>query len=251
MAFYFAIGRRGMGKTTLAYKMTLKISRRLIFDPRGMIRANPDAIVVVDIEDMRGAVREVQAGTIEELVFTPSGDLDTAFEAFAEELRRWIVTTPGLAVAVLIDEASFIDQKSKHFQWVVRCSPVDTFHTLMTCHRPLDIDTTVRAIADHWLIFQCRQEHDLKVIRERCSFEVADEVQRLGPRHYVHWNDARATLAVNRNGGTGTPSDWYVPLRCTIAPAGEPVSLAEPAERLPHAMGKVPLLAQPPRDEAE
>lgn len=241
--FHFAIGRRGKGKTTLAYRMTRKIPRRLIFDPRGMIRANVDAVITTTRSEMVRAVREVQRGEYDEMIFTPSGDLDEGFHAFANELRRWIVTTPELPVAVLIDEASFIDQKSKHFQWVVRCSPVETFHILMTCHRPLDLDTTVRAIADHWLIFQCRQEHDLKVIRERCSPEVAAEVQRLQTRHFVHWDDGRAIMSINRFGGTGGPNDWYIPLRATIETRPEPTDISEPGEE-DTTMGRLPLVAQ-------
>jgi hypothetical protein len=247
--FHFGIGRRGMGKTTLCYRMTMKIERRLIFDPRGMIRANPDAVIVTTRDEMKRAVREVQGGEYAEMIFTPSGDLDEGFDAFAYELRRWIVRTPELPVAVLIDEASFIDQRSKHFQWVVRCSPVETFHILMTCHRPLDLDTTVRAIADHWLIFQCRQEHDLKVIRERCSPEVADAVTRLAPRHFVHWNDGRAVMTVNRFGGTGGPNDWFVPLRARIETRPTiPADLSEPGEP-DQKLGRLPPVAPDEPDD--
>jgi len=237
-----------MGKTTLAYRMASKIDRRLIFDPRGMIRANPDAIVCDERGEMRRAVREVQAGDYAEMIFTPSGDLDEGFNAFASECRRWIATTPQLEVAVIIDEAAFIDQRSTHFQWVARCSPVETFHILMTCHRPMDIDTSVRAIADHWLIFQCRQEHDLKVIRERCSPEVADAVQRLSPRHFVHWDDGRAVMTVNRFGGTGGPNDWFVPLRARIETRPEPADLSEPGEP-DQKVGRLPLVAPDEPDD--
>lgn len=249
--FHFAIGRRGKGKTTLAYRMMMKLDRRLMFDPRGMIRANVDAVVVTTRSEMRRAVKEVQRGEIAEMIYTPSGDLDEGFAAFAEELRKWIVTTPELPVGVLIDEASFIDQRSRHFQWVVRCSPVETFHIVMTCHRPLDLDTTVRAIADHWMIFQCRQEHDLKVIRERCSPEVADAVARLGEtRHFVHWNDGRGTMTINRHGGSGTASDWFVPLRARVETRPEPTDISEPGEPDPQ-VGRLPLLAHDSDDDGE
>jgi hypothetical protein len=76
----------------------------------------------------------------------------------------------------------------------------------LTCHRPVDVPTTLRALADFWYVFAMHQEHDLEVLRSRCSSETADVARVLGGRSFVGW-DHRCGLQAYEN-----PASWYVNL---------------------------------------
>jgi hypothetical protein len=206
---FLIIGRRDQGKTTLAYHMAHKAPTRLVFDPRMMID-RPSALRVRDTAMLTAAVDEAFFDHEDEIVFSPEDDdLQAAFDAFAREVKRWCLDTPARRqLAVVVDEAAFVDLRSGPFQWVIRCCPRSLVNVFVTAHRPADIAVIVRGLADHWLIFPTTQEHDLDVIRERCSPATADAVVKLNDREFAHWDDTRATLRVNRR-----PDSWYIPLK--------------------------------------
>lgn len=209
---YLVIGRRERGKTTLAYHMASKVPARLIFDPRRMImRPSPRARNVPTSTTLTHAVDDVLDGSLDEMVYGPTEDrIENAFARFARECKRWVLEAPDSPVAIVIDEASFADLTLPTWHWVMRCSRREHTHIFLTAHRPVEpeIPVSVRSIADHWLLFACRQEHDLKVIEKRCSPAVAQTVQTLQSREFVHWDDERAIAKTQKQSGA-----WYVALR--------------------------------------
>ncbi|MGH9373373.1 MAG: hypothetical protein ACRD15_17775 [Vicinamibacterales bacterium] len=201
------IGRREQGKTTLAVYMASKVPARMIFDPRGMIR-RPGAVIVHTAEDLRSAMDALAEGEIAEVVYAPhEDDLEEAFRAFSEELRLWIIERPRQKLAALVDEISFVSLDVPAFEWACKCSLRDRIHIIMTCHRPADVPVPVRTIADTWMLFPCRQEHDLDTIKRRCSPAVADKVAKLHDRQFVVWDDTNASSRVYDD-----PSGWFLRL---------------------------------------
>lgn len=201
------IGRREQGKTTLAVYMAAKVPSRMVFDPRGMIR-RPGAVVVHTADELGGAMDALRDDEVAEVVYTPvEDDLQAAFGAYSDELRLWIVERPHKKLVALVDEISFVSLDVPAFQWALRCSPRDRIHIILTCHRPADVPVSVRTITDMWVLFPARQEHDLEVIRRRCSPEVAERVTKLQARQFVVWDDATASSRVYDD-----PSAWYLPL---------------------------------------
>lgn len=202
-----SIGRRAQGKTTLAYRWARTIRRRLIFDPRGMIKRGTS---VGTREDLDRAFLELLDGERSELVYVPAGDVREEFEAFAWYVAEWIRERPRGRLAIMVDEAGFLgtSQETPAFMWACRCCDRDRVDILMTAHRPKDISTNIRAIADTWYVFPCRQEHDLAVIAERCGAGVADDVAQLRDRSYIEWDDATATATARLS-----PAEWFIDLR--------------------------------------
>lgn len=188
-----------MGKTTLALYIADKVDRRLMLDPRKMIR-RPGAVVVRTAAALRRAIPSLVDGEFVEVVYSPIENLSDAFPAFAAELRTWVTEHNDLELAVLIDEArsfgNLADDESFMFS-VTTCNP-ETFHILLTCHRPSQLHPDVRALLNRWCIFRTTQEHDLDVIRKRCKAEVVDLVQQLDDRQFVEWNDDDGTYEVHR-----------------------------------------------------
>ncbi|OFW99447.1 MAG: hypothetical protein A3E78_04315 [Alphaproteobacteria bacterium RIFCSPHIGHO2_12_FULL_63_12] len=202
-----ALGRKERGKTTLAVHMAEKVGRLVAFDPRGMIR-RPGAVIVRDAESFRAYMAALSDGEIRALVYVPRDDLDLAFTVFAAEVRRWIDTMPDRALAVLVDEITFVTILTPDFEWALKCCRADTIHFFLTCHRPADVPVVIRSITNYWYLFQAYQEHDLDVIEKRCSPATAAAVQTLDGSQMVCWDDDHARLIEYRD-----PSAWYVNLR--------------------------------------
>jgi hypothetical protein len=180
------IGRREQGKTTLAYWLARQRSTRVIFDPRAMFHTTSDVLpsgfALFELLDDR-----------EEVIVQPQENVVAAFDETTTAIRDWILQNPDEPFALLVDEARFVETTEKispSFDWILRLGPRKTLDTILTAHRPVDISTDIRAIADYWFIFQTTQEHDLKVITERCGGEVADMVSTLEPFQLVVWNDS-------------------------------------------------------------
>jgi hypothetical protein len=236
---YTIFGRREQGKTTLARYMASRKPRRLIFDPRGMI--GDDALRVAQRAHLDTACAELETYPAEpdaptEVVYTPAGDSREDFAHFAGQVRHWIEACPDMPLAVLVDEVTLArPERSRDFMWALRCCRRDTVDFFITAHRPKDIDTDIRALADHWCIFAVRQEHDLDVIAERCSAAVVAQVQTLEPRHFIHWDDAHATAQ-----RFGDPSTWRVELQPVRA-----VGSMFPSESgVDHMTGGIPVTSQ-------
>lgn len=203
-------GRRLMGKTTLAMHIAERIDgARLVLDPRRLIR-RPGAVVARSAAALHRAIPQLRSGEFPEVVYSPTEDLPEAFAAFAAELRAWAADPPeGIDLAAVIDEASFYGalEANADFMFAVKCSDPATFHLVLTCHRPSDLPPDVRALLNHWCIFRTTQEHDLDVIRRRCTADVVTLVQRLSDRSFVDWNDDDGTYDLHTH-----PAIWHTVL---------------------------------------
>ena len=115
-------------------------------------------------------------------------------------------------------EAALIDDL-KAWSYVFRGSPRMRTTIVLTTHRPQDLPTHLRAVADVWCLFRTTQEHDLKVIEARCGADVARLVQDLKPYHFVSWNDAKGVLREHH-----TPETWFTPGPMPFEDTGKPFS---------------------------
>lgn len=187
-----------MGKTTLAVHIADKVDRRLMLDPRRIIR-RPGAVVVRTADALRRAMPSLLDGDCLEVVYSPLETLPDAFAAFAGELREWVTRNDGVELATVIDEAQSVAlQENPAFMYALTSCDIDTFHILLTCHRPSQLHPDIRALLNRWCIFRTTQEHDLDVIRKRCKADVVDVVQQLEDRQFVEWNDDDGTYEVHR-----------------------------------------------------
>lgn len=231
------IGRRERGKTTLAYYQAGKVSRRFIFDPRGMIQ-RPGSVRVKRAQELREvAFPALVDGEVSEVVYQPQeDDIQAAFATFSRLAKRWITEHPEQPLAVMVDEISFVNLNEPSFQWVLKCCASDRVHIFLTCHRPADVPVNVRSIADRWCLFQCRQEHDMSVIEERCSADVANAVRRVEGHEFVLWDDAKAETRIFRDS-----APWHVKLKETKA-AGVAVSMDELTSQPPTRASVLPFM---------
>jgi hypothetical protein len=202
------IGRREQGKTTLAYCEAKRQPTVIIFDPRGTFTDEKEG----DGRDLYTRLNEDSR-----IVVHPQGSVIESFNDMCETVKDWIRDNPDEPIALLVDEARFIDTPSEvppALDYIIRFFGTKNVHVILTMHRPVDVAVDIRAIADVWCMFRTTQEHDLKVIAEHCGGDVADRVATLGAREFVAWNDAKAEVYVNTR-----PGSWYVALNPLVTSA--------------------------------
>jgi hypothetical protein len=207
---YVIIGRRYLGKTTLARYFAEANPPRLIVDPRAQWPApiidpeDENAVGVMDTVDQELVYDELSAG--QDVLVQPT-DLEFAVAQLAQPARDFITTRKDRKLTIVFDEASlYKEQLRTSWSWMMRCSPMDRTTIILTTHRPADVPTDIRALVDMWCLFRTTQEHDLEVIEERTNPEVRDRVQTLKPYEFISWNDGRAEMRHHKD-----PASWFTP----------------------------------------
>lgn len=199
------IGRRELGKTTLAVHLSRHFSTRVIFDPRHMIHTTSDILVEGQISGVLYEMLDDRA----EIIVRPRFNVQEAFEEMCLEIFNWIEDNPDEQLFLLLDEVRFLKnpEENLHFSYIVRCTKREKVTVALTCHGVTDITTDLRRIADFWILFKLTLEADLDRVRERCGEEVAIAVQGLNPYEYIVWNDSIASWKKHSE-----RSKWYVSL---------------------------------------
>jgi hypothetical protein len=185
------IGFTGQGKSTLSYFLARKCPTRVIFDPRGQFHTTddviPDAGGLYELMDERYeiVVRPGRGGAVEE-----------TFDDVCRVVADWIEDNPRENVCLLVDEARLVGLESKstslHFDWIVRSAREGSLiDVILTCHRPIDINTNIRAISNRLVFFRVMLPNDLETIEDQCGLVVMEEVKKLLDRQFVTWNNSR------------------------------------------------------------
>jgi hypothetical protein len=194
-------GRRRQGKTTLAYYLSLEKPTRVIFDPRRQFDTTS-----IKLDDGVGLYELMNEHA--EILIQPTGNVKATFGNITQDFRDWTVDNPDEPAVLLVDESRFLDTPNENyeaFEQTIRFSEGELVDVMMTSHRPGDISVDIRAISDYYCIFRTTQEHDLKVISQRCGDEVADIVANLRDKEFVVWNDGTATYHT-----VNDPDKWFV-----------------------------------------
>lgn len=202
---YGNVGRRELGKTTLALYLIRNYPMRVILDPRGLVPAeSPRVTTHAGIGLAFDALHEQGRG---EIVVTPDADVQGAFDQLACEVRDAIVARQE-RIAFLVDEARFVKlEDSEAFKWILRCAPRDRTAIVISAHRPIDIHGNVRSIMDQWCLFQMTHPADLDGIEDLMNARVRAVLPTLKPYEFVNWDDTVGKMTVIKN-----PAQWYRPL---------------------------------------
>jgi hypothetical protein len=187
---YLIIGRRELGKTTLARYLAHKQSPRVILDPRAQWQVTDPYPAI----DRLAMLDDLQAGA--DVVIQPE-ELQPAVDDAADVVKTYLTKSRSTRLSVVCDEAGLYHLRA--WSWLIRCSPRDRINILITAHRPADISTDIRSLADTWCIFRTTQPHDLNAIEERCGPDVVAAVQKLDRYQFVTWDDAKAEIRIIKN----------------------------------------------------
>lgn len=185
------IGFTGQGKTTLAEFLSRRYTTRLKFDPRLQFHTTSDII-----PDENG-LYELLDDRYEVIVQPGRGvAVEEDFDAVCKTLADWIEDNPGEQVCLLVDEGRLVGLDSKsvslNFDWILRSaregSPISV---IITCHRPVDVSTNIRAIANRLIFFRVMLPGDLDAIEAQCGPQVVEQVRKLLDKEFVTWNNSR------------------------------------------------------------
>lgn len=197
------IGRKEQGKTTLGYHLAKKFPTRVIFDPREHFFTSD--VVLTGAGGLYDAL-----DTETEIIVKPEEFYPENFALVCEQLRNWVRDNREEEFSLLVDESYDVktpDAMPPALDWLMRKTKRKQCRIIFTAHRPVDIATDIRALSDNWFIFQTTQEHDLRIIAERCGPEVAEQVQGLKAREFINWDDSIGTWKKYIDA-----SAWYVSL---------------------------------------
>lgn len=178
-------GRRQQGKTTLAYYVAKKKTTVVIFDPRRLFHTTDDTYK--DASHLYELLNDRA-----EIIIQPDGPVPESFREVTRDVLDWVEENPEEEISFLVDECYFVDTSNEEyedFDRLLRFSNRDLVELILTCHRPKDISVNIRSIADRWFMFHTTQEHDLKVIEERCGEKVSNQVRQLKKYQFVLWDD--------------------------------------------------------------
>ena len=198
------IGKRELGKTTLAVSISREYDTTVIFDPRHMIETTSD---IIGDNGMSALYSMMQQRN--DIIVRPTFDIEGTFQKMCYQLYHYILQHPEEKICLLVDESRFVPspEKIKEFDFIVRCTPRSKVAVIMTCHGVVDISTNLRRIADYWVFFHLTLNADLDTIYEKCGEEVVSSVKSLKPYEYVVWNDSNSTWKKHTDS-----QRWYVPL---------------------------------------
>jgi hypothetical protein len=203
------IGKRELGKTTLALSIAGSFETRVIFDPRHMIETTSDILNERTISGNLYEMLEMRS----EVIVRPYFDVETCFSLMCDEIYDWLQDNSGKRFCLVIDECRFVKEPEKNpkFDFIVRCTNRSRVTVIMTCHGIVDVSPDLRRVADYWIMFRLTMEADIDRVRERCGDDVAEAVQKLGPYQYIVWNDANATWKAHLDS-----TKWFVPMKTPI-----------------------------------
>jgi hypothetical protein len=113
------IGKRELGKTTLAVSISKNYDTCVTFDPRHMIDISRDVVTDSTI----GNLPHLMA-TKNDIVVRPEFDIEDSFERMCKFCVSYIKAHPDESFCLLIDESRFVPspEKIKAFDWIVRVS---------------------------------------------------------------------------------------------------------------------------------
>lgn len=199
------IGFTGQGKSTLALSIAQRCVTRIIIDPRKQFQTTSD--VVPDEQDVYDLLDDRY-----EVIVQPGrgAAVEEVFDRVCGQIADWIEDNPQERICVICDEGRLLGLESKgvslNFDWIIRSaregSPIDV---IITCHRPVDVSTNIRAIANRLIYFPVMLPSDLVLIEDQCGPACTNEVKTLLDKQFVTWNNSRQQWKRFND-----PASWFI-----------------------------------------
>lgn len=216
-----AVGSRELGKSTLAAYLASERRDNITIDPRAQWECD-DPYRKVEPAEMLG---DLETGR--KIVVQPIRLEETVIE-LAEVVQSYILDhgkDPNFSLSILFDEAGLYKDQLKEWGFVFRCSPRQRTSLILTAHRIVDINTTIRSIADTWRFFGTADPVDLEPMRARCGDMIAERVSSLKPLQFITWYQSvqrKPTIHLD-------PAKWREPLNVPLD-GGEPITVTSHGE---------------------
>ncbi len=239
------MGRRGLGKSTLAEFLALQLNRDLvIFDANNQFKdAEHRTSDVQEVEEILDAHSSSDDPSPLSLSYIPLGDVESDWNKFARAI--WNFGDYSL----IVDEAHRLQKPQYVNLWLDRfmrqaprrerndAQPIDI---IQTYHRPTDVNGIVLGLADYAYVFRTTKRRDVEWIEKEWGEELASAVQQLRtppigvkPRR----DDPRDVIKVpieepSEYEVITDPHSWYVDIRKRREAESLPVRATKPLKEL-------------------
>ena len=218
----FIFGRKYTGKSTVALYLARRIQKNtgayqlLIFDPKWTFKNVKGADDINEFETLLGDKE------YSEIAFRPGleepdstkkdADNEIVMRDFTDfyhaigmsEMLRY---PPERPIVLLIDEAMHL-KGHPLLHRMMRLATEGKLYLILACHRPVEIEPTMRAQGDEFLFFYQNEIRDLETTEEMMGSEVAEITEHL-PKHHL--------LQYKVNGRTFEkwehPEAWYIDIK--------------------------------------
>ncbi|HLZ12542.1 MAG TPA: hypothetical protein VKP58_08140 [Candidatus Acidoferrum sp.] len=203
-------GRRGKGKTSLAYHQASRLGRGVcVFDPTESFSIGT---IVSSREDFETAL-DLE---ISPIVFQVR-DAATRKDAIEQDLLSFVQTIKYIRdIAVLIDETSYVQSPqwtASAFDDEVRVGRRRRHDVYFTQHRIADCNGILLSLVTEFNFFQTKYSRDLDRIAEICGDRIAGLVSQLGEHDFLHYDVEQENSYINVE-----PDSWRVSLSPEVTP---------------------------------
>jgi len=234
------MGRRGLGKTTLAEFIAMKLNpNRVAFDPgdqyQDFLVRTSDLQVVRDEFERDWKDEPLSLSYIPPVGPDPTADqVEPFWNEFANLL--WSFTgrhEGGASYSLIVDEASELQSPTYVNPWLMRFirraprrerGDENPIETIQTFHRPQDLNGIVASQVDEYYIFNMTKQRDLEVIAKEWGDEISEAVKNLRtPKSDPPGRDVlRIDAETNEWEVISDPNLWYVDIRRAPEKQGPP-----------------------------
>lgn len=175
------LGRRGLGKTTLAVHIADGLNKhKIAWSPNAQFKMAD--FRTQNLEDLMDAIEDSEEDESFFAEYIPDGDLDANFTVFGSQLWRY-----GNFV-LIVDESNELQTPQRINDILARyirraprrekgdADPVDI---IQTTHFPVDLHRVSFGLSDYAYIFRLSRERDFERIRVEFGEDVEQEVRLL------------------------------------------------------------------------
>ena len=234
------MGRRGLGKTTLAEFIAANLNaNRVAFDPGDQyldfVVRTSDLEVVRDEFERDWKENPLSLSYIPPVGPDPTADqIEPYWNEFANLL--WSFTgrhEGGASYSLIIDESSELQSPSYVNPWLMRIirraprrerSDANPVETIQTFHRPQDLNGIIESQVDEFYIFNMVKQRDLEVIAKNWGDDISEAVSKLRtPKTDPPGRDVLKLDAETGEWEVITDSNlWYVDIRKPVEKSSPP-----------------------------
>jgi hypothetical protein len=214
----FVYGRKYQGKSTLALFLARRIQTNahgykvLIFDPKWCFRNVPHSDDVNMFESM------LDNKEISEVAYRPGSEEPDATKKDADNeivmrdftdfyhaigMTELLRNPPERPMVIVIDEAMNL-KGHPLLQRMMRLATKGKLYLIMACHRPVEIEPTLRAQGDEFYFFNQFEVRDLEVTEEMVGPEVAEITSHLPDHHVLQYKVQSRSYEI-----WAQPEAWY------------------------------------------
>jgi hypothetical protein len=242
------IGRRGLGKSTLAMHQAEQLnSHQIYFDPGDQFQAAASrATTVAEFQKLMDQDKDAPKDFHGEdwpasiAYVPPSSNVEAEWDAFAKCLWEYTGTHEDAAsYCLVIDEAHELQSSQAINDWLARFirraprrerndpNPVDL---IQTTHNPQDLNRLTFSQADEVYIFNMFDQRALKAIQEQFGEEVAVEVPQLRTPKRGGRDVLVVEVETNEYRVIDDPKEWQTNIRTPKKPVDVEVSMKQNTE---------------------